>query len=262
MRIPRFSIRFLLAGMAIAAGILLAILRFGPHVVWVATMSGAPIVHSSAPIPLVATPLDEELNDCRVGAFAFQLPTSMCQAVEVQRGPWGVRVRFSDGKRTLLVNLNPGNDFVWFPNGFPEKKFVTSTELTRQMAKVQSSDFSFAMTPHDLRWHEFCLKNRIETTKSIEHRKTTDLDANLLWLSSILLNYEWATTDGKWYGGLMFQIPSGEADWVRNVCLSFVVNGDPTLINTSDDAAIESMVATILAAAKYPCRYGTIRIRG
>ena len=43
-------------------------------------------------------------------------------------------------------------------------------------------------------------------------------------------------------GGLMFQVPSGEADWVRIVCSSFVVHGDPTLINTSDDEAIKSMV--------------------
>ena len=90
---------------------------------------------------------------------------------------------------------------------------------------MQSSDFSFAMTHHELRWHEFRLRHRLETTKPIEHHKTTNLDANLLWLSSTLQNYEWSTTDGKWYGALTFKAPSGDAEWVRNVCLSFVVVG-------------------------------------
>ena len=127
----RFSIRFLLAVMAVAA-LLLSALRFGPHV-WFASTSGRSVVHSYAAIPLVAIPLDEKLIDCRLGAFAFQLPASMCQAVDVLRGTSGAWLRFSDGNRKLLVNLNPSNDFDWFPNGFPEKKYVTYTELAREV---------------------------------------------------------------------------------------------------------------------------------
>ena len=86
-------------------------------------------------------------------------------------------------------------DTVFYPVAdFPDKENLTHSELYREIANVESGDFSFAMTLEDFRWHKWLLANRRlmpSTLESVEHHEKDGLAANLVSprpsLSSLLI---------------------------------------------------------------------------
>ena len=69
-----------------------------------------------------------------------------------------------------------------------------------------------------------------------------DLEGNLLFLSSVH-TFQWATTDRQWKGTMYFKCLSlDDVDWIRHVCSTFVIKGDPNVFHNRDDASIESMI--------------------
>ena len=245
----KFSIRSLLACIAAVALLLGLVVRFGGHAVWLATRTRLPTIQSIPASVLNAEPVEEEFRNCNIGPISLGLPVSMCQTVQVRRpGSGGINLHFSDNSRTAIVNLTPLQDTVSFPRTeFPDRVGETDMRLYREIAAVQSSDFSFAMTNQQLRWHKWLVTNRrfIPEVESIEYRETPELEANLLRFSSTVYNFEWGTTDGKWKGAVTFHDPTGNPDWIRNAASTFALRGDPSVFVTATDAELKAMVTSL-----------------
>lgn len=101
------------------------------------------------------------------------------------------------------------------------------------------------MSHQELRWHEWLLKTRSKISMDIElieYLWRPDLEGNLLFLSSVH-TFQWATTDNQWQGTMNFKCSTGDdVDWIRYVCTTFVIQGDPGVFDDLDDASIESMI--------------------
>ena len=249
----RFSLRSAIVCMALIAMLLAIGIRFGGHVRWAAVKAWRPAV---TPIPtsmLVAESINEEFGGCEIGPIRIDLPLSMREKFDVQRSPriGSVNLRFTDGVRTVLVNLTPAKDFVMFPvTGFPDKANFTHVQLYRQIASAKSSDFSFAMSTDELHWHEWLMTNRqyLPDSESIEKNDTPEIQGNLLRFSSatgISYIYEWTTLADKWKGAITFHDPADDPNCIRLATSTFTVNGDLEVFKNATDAELKSLVVPI-----------------
>lgn len=82
---------------------------------------------------------------------------------------------------------------------FPDKAKLTFPRLYKEVADVQSSDFSFGMSHRELRWHRWLLSTRSQKgidIDPIEYLWRPDLEGNLVSFSSVR-TFQWATIDCK-----------------------------------------------------------------
>jgi hypothetical protein len=244
MRI-RFSLRTLLIGFAVLCAVLALSLRFGPHLYWrFAQTKIATGVVAIPTKPLVAPPPAGDSVICRVGPFSFELPRSMSQTIDVVSGG----VVFSDSQRQLRFPL-PYADNRSLQNtivGFPAKSSLSFPRLHTEVCEAQSSDFSFGMTNRELRWHQWLLTQRSHISidlRLVEYAWRPELEGSLFTIGSAPRVFQWATVDGRWEGMIYFQDASqGNPDWIRRMCATFTVQGDPAVLWHRDEATIKSLI--------------------
>ncbi len=250
MRCPRlsFSLRSLLIAFAVLAASLGLSVHFGPCVMWKTLHSR--ISSGVVPIPskpLVASSPTDDLVTCTVGPVSFEVSEAMAKDVAVHRGIGGVFLQFHDDRRSVSLELPQRADGLLQSEieDFPEKSRRTFPRLYKEIADAQSSDCSFGTSPREFRWHKWLLTKRSLIGIDIDHIEylwRPDLEGNLLFFSSAPV-FQWATTDRRWQGTMYFRCSQpDDVDWIRHVCSTFVIKGDPSVFQNRDDAALESMV--------------------
>ena len=253
MRLPRFkwSVRSLLTAIAVLAAVLGLAIRFGPHIIWKTVHSDT--ANEVFPIPsrpLTDTQPDEELAICSVGPISFELPRVICSNLDVREGLFTSYLSFHSSDRSLSVLL-PRPDYTSLSIQNEISEFAPDSRLTfprlfKEIADAQSSDFSFGMTHRELRWHKWLLKN---------HPGPIDVTIEYLWLDDLegVLRtartnpgrhvFQWSTVDCNWQGSIHFRSSTpDDRDWVRHVCATFAINGDPKVLQGRDDVELKSMV--------------------
>ena len=253
MRWPRlrFSLRTLLVAVFLVSALLGLSIRFGPHLIWKFVQSD--ISAGIVPIPsqpLAAAPPKDNLVICNVGPVSFELPAKMAESVSVHRGIGGVFLRFYEDDRSLFLQLPKrylGALLQHEIDTFPEKSKITFPRLLKEIADGQSADFSFGMSHGELRWHKWVLTTRSRMSSDIDlvqYLWRPDLDGYLTSEYSYSAHtFQWATTDRQWEGAMHFRCSSrDDMDWIRHVCTTFVIQGEPSVFDNRDDASIESMI--------------------
>jgi len=168
----------------------------------------------------------------------------MSQTIDVVSGG----VVFSDSQRKLRFPV-PYPDNRSLQNtiiGFPAKSALSFPRLHKEVCEAQSSDFSFGMTNRELRWHQWLLTHRSHISidlRLIEYAWRPDSEGILLTIGSAPRVFQWATVDGRWVGMIYFQDASqGNPDWIRRMCATFTVQGDPAVFSDRHDVAIKSLI--------------------
>ncbi len=247
----KFSLRTILIVLAVLCGALACSIRFGPHILWVIVDSdGSSNVHQIPSKALVSGPSDSPFVTCQVGPLSFALPESLSKNVDVESGLHGQLLVFDDANRVLSFQIPYRYEgFFTVPGAsdFPEKAEWTAPRIHKAILDAASSDFSFAMSHEELRWHKYLLKQRsLRPTdiKSIEYLWRQDLEATLISTGDSWL-FEWSTIDRKWMGKMHFMVPSTSEseDWIRQVCTTFTLNGNPAIFDNLDDKSVELLVS-------------------
>jgi len=207
--------------------------------------------HRSDPIATAGrSTTNDNLVICNVGPVSFELPAKMANSVAVDRGIGGVFLRFYEDDRSLFLQLPKryrGALLQHEIDAFPEKSKMTFPRLLKEIDDGQSADFSFGMSHEELRWHKWVLTTRSQMSSDIdlvEYLWRPDLDGHLTSLYSYSAHtFQWATTDRQWEGAMYFRCSSrDDMDWIRHVCTTFVIQGDPSVFDNRDNASIESMI--------------------
>jgi hypothetical protein len=263
MRLPRFkfSIRTLLITVTVFGAILGLSIRFGPHVVWKLFTSPRAVLRvvphaDPPPIPskrLVATapddlvlPANDRLVRCEIGPLSFEMPEAMTRPL-VERVLDDGHLQFHDGTRRILLQLPQPDDqfFQGQLTSFPDKAKLTYPRLHHEILAAQSSDFSWGMSHRELRWHQWLLSKRVQIfipIESVEYLWRPDLEGNLLHLPPGP-EFQWATVDLKWQGIINFRgISPEDLGWIRHLCTTLVINGDPGEFKGRSGDEIEAMI--------------------
>lgn len=248
MQLPR--LKFTVGNMLLFFATIALLLRFSPHILWKAgrtdISSGVIAIPS---MPLAQSRLDDDSRvSCQVGPVSFEIPHSMANNIGVHRGIGGGFLRLQNEDCSVLVQLPKRNDpsLQGLLNDFPEKANLTFPRLYKEITDAKSSDFSWGMSYKELEWHKWLLSTRADMAwmniDSVEFLSTPKLEGNLV-ASSSGHAFQWSTVDSKWNGVIHFNgSTASDAKWIRILCSTFTINGDPEMLRGYDEAAIKTMI--------------------
>ncbi len=251
----RFSLRSLFVVIAGFAVILTLSRYFAPHVSWIRNRPRASLSIQRIPNkPLVARPPDCPVVTCEVGPISFSLPESLSKSVTIQSVAYsGQEFVFDDGERHLTVQFPLRWDNYYEVPGikeFPDKAAWTNPRISHAIYDASSSDFSFTMSRQQLRWHKWLIEQRLNRSgshiKSLEYLWGPCVEGELrksVYGTHEIWGFSWSTADRKWVGRVTFtDQSSNDTDWIRHVCSTFVLNGNPEIFESLDRNSILSLI--------------------
>lgn len=259
MRFPRFrfSVRALLITVTVFGAVLGLSIRFGPHVVWKLFRSPRAVLRvvphwDPAPIPsqpLVGRKPDEVLVSCQVGPLACEMPRAMSRSVAMHlaKGGGGY-VHFVEDERSIMLFLPSAHDQFYEQQTvrFPDKAKLTFPRLEEEILSWDPNDFSWSMSHQELEWHQWLLQARTHKgilIEAVEYLWRPDVEGILLTYPSGH-GFLWATTDCVWEGSIVFKgTTQDDLDWIRHLCATFAINGDPEIFHGRDEAEIKALIS-------------------
>ena len=171
----------------------------------------------------------------------------MAADISVHRGLGGAFLDLQNENCPVFVQL-PNQGTSSLPSevdDFSEKAKLTLPCLQREIVNAKPSDFSWRMSHRELRWHKWLLSTRphfVSFVRSVECLSTSQLDGNLSMTPSTHV-FQWSTVDSSWEGYIFFnKTAADDADWIRHLCSTFRINGDPNMLRDLDDAAIRELI--------------------
>jgi len=277
MRI-RFSLRTLLIGFGVFCASLAFSLRFGPHLHWRFARPKVCAGIVAIPVkPLVAPPPDGDVVTCQIGPISFELPEWMSRTFSVAGSsimpaipglapegvdPGGVSFSGADfSGRPCHLHFRLPSPYDGFPqstiSGLPAKKVLSGARLWKEVYGAQSSDFSFGMSPSELRWHQWLLTRRSQESRDVrlleylwredfECCSLTYVQDNYSSPETTICCVNWETVDRNWEGSMYFTSDSinssHHAGWIRRALATLTIQGDPAALWKRDEATIKSLI--------------------
>ncbi len=248
MRFPRitFSLRALLLALGLVALALGLYLRFGEHMAWLLHEDSRADLKPIPTRPLIAPPPEEEYLICRIGPLEFEIPTAVSAKVRTEIGTYSTSLMIYEDMRVVSVHLpnRSSESFRARLAEFPEKRSLTYPRLQAEAAGVQSSDFSFAMSPRELRWHKWLMGERAVYENDfdfLEYQWRPELEG-CLFAAGPGRDFIWQSVDLQWSGSFLFTQLGDDDAWIRRVCATFTLNGDPAELEGLTEAELLALI--------------------
>ncbi len=243
--------RFTVLGVVLVTGfgvMALAAWYYRVHLVWLyqARRLGLQEVQAIPDRPMPVTPLPSDWVRCRVGGIELSLPPELANN-KVAAAKDGNIVKFQHGSQAVtIVSPKDMAEFAKFLRVVselcPGSPRFTLPRLKLVYYGTSSDDFSWSMTPEEVRWHAFCMSNgklvRPESNGRTESFFRDDFD-EIVHFGRGHAEFDWQSND-RMYGSYMyFFYDDDEFDptWIRAVCQSI------KLSSTTDEETPSSRVA-------------------
>jgi hypothetical protein len=237
MRFPnrKFSIRALLALIAISACVVAFAVSYGRHLVWALTHYGSPRHSAFVETTISSEPLGGDFAHCDFREISFDLPSAIAKTITIHTDGPARFLEFSDGDKKVRVVLSSASANKAIFGVLPEQiNGESTTQLLRRIYSSDSEDFSLNMPPAQLLLHEWAINHRdvfayerhlsqmsfddgngIQVLTLSSDPKTTSRSSKLKRLIS------WSAKDGS-IGGLIYIFDNEDAtgDWSDRIATS------------------------------------------
>ena len=270
-RRAQFSVRTLLlatAAIALVLGLALHLpvrfsWRFGQDHERLADVKALPIR------PMPETPSPEGWVHCRFGPLQFHLPPELVKEMRATTKGAAPELCFYEDTdtalRRVLISL-PTDVTAEFSSrlardGFsqadsavpPEGRGLSMIRLRLACCQASWDDFRWTMSPHDLRWHMWCVTmsrylrsfgndGRVETLFRHDLEGLVHFRDVHSWQGRLVgeASFRWQAKDGKAGADIHFTEHAAATDpaWMRAVCRSLKFSGEPFPECTSEDQVL------------------------